>query len=351
MVKAHQSEGGWRLLSKAEKGKAGRGWGLKDGRLARSPQVFGSRTQQDQQGPAHGGQVAKFQQAAIGGGGGGTFGSASEQGRDFNLLSAFEQFVEESQGAGIYGGKTQTIGTGREEENPRYKNMNEPEIENKRKERDEGRRAEEDSLSKLQSTSRTETNARKDEEREEPTVEGSGVNAGGQKQRKASVREEKQEGSSEEEMLRQVVGSNKESISKESNPLQNKTIISSSPPLAQSVVTPLMGENPVAFVGDNSISEEGNAVSLNRLGKETGDGGGNEIKDKNGAATEFPQPEMGSKEEEDAEGKERTKKTENINSDLNGVPTLKGPRQHDRGELCLNIFHHMSCLYRKLHNI
>ena len=348
MIKAHQSEGGWRLVSKAEKGKAGRGWGLKDGRLAGSPQVFASRPQQDHQEPAHGGQVAKFQQAAIGGGG--TFGSASEQGRDFNLLSAFEQFVEGSQGAGIYGGKTRTIGTGREEENARYKNINVPEIENKRRERNEGRRAEEDSLSKLQSTSRTETNARKDEEREEPTVEGSGVNAGGQKQRKATVGEEKQERSSEEEMLRQVVGSNKESISKESNPLQNKTIENSSRPLAQSVVTPLMGENPVAFVGENSISGEGNAVSLNRPGKETG-GGGNEIKDKNGAATEFPQPEMGSKEEEDAEGKERTTKRENINSDLNGVPTLKGPPQHDRGELCLNIFHHMSCLYHKSHNI
>ena len=105
------------MLSKAEKGKAGRGWGLKDGRLARSPQVFGSRAQQDHQGPAHGDQVAKFQQAAIGGGGGGTFGSASQQGRDFNLLSAFEQFVEGSQGARMYGGKTQTIGTAREEEN------------------------------------------------------------------------------------------------------------------------------------------------------------------------------------------------------------------------------------------
>ena len=339
----HQSEGGWGLLSKGEKGKTGRGWALKDGRLARSAQVLASRPQQDH----NGGQVATFQQAAIGGGG--TFGSASEQGRDFNLLSAFEQFVKGSQGPGI--GKTRTRGTGREKENPRYKIVNKPEIENKRKERGEGRRAEEESLSKLQSTSRTETNTRRDEEREETNVKGSGVDAGSQKQIKASVRE-KQEGSSEEEMLRQMmVGSSsisKESISKQSKVLQNRTTVDSSPPLAQSVVTPLMGENPVAFVGKNSISEEGNAVSLNRPGKERG-GGGAEIKDKNGAATDFPQTEMGSKEE-DAGGKERTTKRENISSDLNGAPTVKGPLHYDRGELFINIFHQMSCLYRKSHN-
>ena len=107
MVKADHSEEGWRSVSKAQKGKAGRDWGLKDGLLAGNPpptQVFG-RLQQDQ-GPSHGGQVAKFQQAAIGGRG--TFGAVSEQGRDFNLLSAFEQFVEGSQGSGKYGGKSGT---------------------------------------------------------------------------------------------------------------------------------------------------------------------------------------------------------------------------------------------------
>ena len=106
VVKADHSKGGWRSVSKAQKGKAGRGWGLKDGLLAGNPppaQVFG-RLQQDQ-GPSHGGQVAKFEQAAIGGGGRGSFGADSEQGRDFNLLSAFEQFVEGSQGPGKYGGK------------------------------------------------------------------------------------------------------------------------------------------------------------------------------------------------------------------------------------------------------
>ena len=322
MVKAHQSEGGWRLVSKAEKGKAGRGWGLKDGLLAGNPpQVFG-RPQQN-----HGGQVAKFQQAAIGGGG--TFGSASEQGRDFNLLSAFEQFVEGSQGAGKYGGKT-----GREEE----RKTDVPENENKRKEREESRQRVEDSLSKFLSTSRTETNARKDGEREETNVEGSGAAAveGGEKQRKSSVGE-KQEGSSEEEMLRQVVGSLKKSISKESNKdLQNRTTLNSSPPplLAQTVVTPHIGENPVPFVGKNSISEEGNSVSVAEIG-------GGKIKDKNGAATEFPQTEMGSREEEEEEeagGSKKTTKTqtENIGSDLNGVPTAKGPRREDRGALFIS---------------
>jgi len=334
VVKAHQSEGGWRLVSKAQKGKAGRGWGLKDGLLAgnpRSPQAFG-RPQQDQ-GPSHGGQVAKFQQAAIGGGG--TFGSASEQVRDFNLLSAFEQFVEGSQGVGKYEGKTRASKTGREEENWKERNVNVPEIENKRKEREEGRRRVEDSLSKLLSTSRTETNARKDEERKETSVEGSGVDAaeGGEKQRKASVGEkEGEEGSSEEEMLRQVVGSLKKGISKESsNDLQNTTTVNSSPPLllAQSAVTPHMGEKPVPFVGKNTISEEGGAVSV----KEIEIGGGGEIKDKNGAtATEFPQTEMSSGEDEVGGREETTKsQTENIGSDLNGVPTAKDPRREDRG--------------------
>jgi len=318
VVKADHSEGGWRSVSKAQKGKAGRGWGLKDGLLAGNPppaQVFG-RLQQDQ-GPSHGGQVAKFEQAAIGGGGRGSFGADSEQGRDFNLLSAFEQFVEGSQGPGKYGGKP-----GREEENPKEKNINMADTEKKRKERVE------ESLSKL--VSRREMNGRKDEEIEERNID---AGRGGEKQREASVGE-KQEGSSEEEMLVQVVDSLKKSISKDSNNLQNRTTVNSSASLlTQSGVTPLMGENPVPFVGKSSISEEGNTVSVNRpAGKEKG----GEVKDKKGDATEFPQTEMGSSSpssEKDAGGKEQTTKSQmgNIGSDLNGVPTAKDPRRKDRG--------------------
>ena len=136
-------------------------------------------------------------------------------------------------------------------------------------------------------------------------------------------------------MLKQVVGGLKKSISKEWNKdLQNRTTLNSSPPplLAQTVVTPHIGENPVPFVGKNSISEEGNSVSVAEIG-------GGKIKDKNGAATEFPQTEMGSREEEEEEeeagGSKKTTKTqtENIGSDLNGVPTAKGPRREDRGAL------------------
>ena len=324
-MKADHSEGGWRSVSKAQKGKAGRGWGLKDGLLAENPpptQVFG-RLQQDQ-GPSHGGQVAKFEQAAIGGGGRGSFGADSEQGRDFNLLSAFEQFVEGSQGSGKYGGKP-----GREEENPKEKNINMADLEKKRKERFE------ESLSKL--VSRRETNGRKDEETEERNVD---AGRGGQKQREVSVRE-RQEGSSEEEMLVQVVDSLKKSISKDANDLQNRSTVNSSASLlAQSGVTPLMGENPVPFLGKSSISEEGNTVSVNRP---TGKENGGEVKDKKGDATEFPQTEMGSSSlssEKDAGGKERTTKsqTEKIDSDLNGVPSAKDPRQQGRSALFKSVY-------------
>lgn len=323
VVKADHSEVGWRSVSKAQKGKASRGWGLKDGLLAGSPppaQVFG-RLQQDQ-GPPHEGQVAKFQQAAIGGRG--TFGAAPERGGDFNLLSAFEQFVEGSQGSGKYGGKTGTRKTGREEENWKLKNTNLPDIEKKIKERGEGRKRDEESLSKL--VNRRETNGRKDEEIED--VDAAGPHGGGQKQGEGNVGE-KQEGSSEEEMLMQVVGGLEKSISNDSNDSKNRTAVNSSPPsLLQIGATSFIGENPVPLVGKSSISEEANTDSVNRpAGKEMG-GGGGEIKDKKGAATEFPQTEMSS-EEEDAGGKERTTKsqTKNIGSDLNGVPTVKGLEQ------------------------
>merc|ERR1719264_1751116 len=169
-------------------------------------------------------------------------------------------------------------------------------------------------------------NGRKDEEIEERNID---AGRGGEKQREASVGE-KQEGSSEEEMLVQVVDSLKKSISKDSNNLQNRTTVNSSASLlAQSGVTPLMGENPVPFLGKSSISEEGNTVSVNRpAGKEKG----GEVKDKKGDATEFPQTEMGSSSlssEKDAGGKEQTTKSQmgNIGSDLNGVPSAKDPRQ------------------------
>ena len=312
MVKADQSEGSWRSVSKAQKGKAGRGWGLKDGMLAGNPSEVFERLQQNQE-PSYGGKVAKFQQAAIGGRG------SFEHGRDFNLLSAFEQFVEGSQGRDKYGGKTGRSKTGREEEKPEQKNINLPDIEKKRKEGGEGRV--EESLSKL--VSRRETNGRIDGKREETNA------GGGQKQ----SLEEKLEGSSEEKMLMQVVDNLKKGISKESNDLKNRTTVNSSPPLlAQNGVTPLMGENPIPFVGKSSISEEGNTVSVNRpAGKEMGTGGGKEIKDKNGAATEFPRTEMDS--EEDVGEKEGTTKrqTENIGNDLNGVPATKHPRRKGKG--------------------
>merc|ERR1719323_1826015 len=62
VVKADQSEGSWGPVSKAQKGKAGRGWALKDGLLAGNPhRVFGREE------TSYGAEVAKFQQSAIGG--------------------------------------------------------------------------------------------------------------------------------------------------------------------------------------------------------------------------------------------------------------------------------------------
>jgi len=292
VVKARQSEGGW-----GQKGKAGSGWGLKEGLLAGnlpSPQVFGN-PQQDR------GRVAKFQQAAIGGS---TFGSASDQSRDFKLLSAFEQFVEG--GRGKSGGRTESkTGSriGREQEKQRQNNENWPEIENKRKGREEGRR-------RADGRKYVETN-----------LDGSSVDftEGDQRQRKVSVGE-KEELNAEEEMLRRMVGSIQKSITQEdSNRLQNSSAINSSS-TAQSAITSL-GENPVAFVGRNVVPEAGTAFSVK--GKEEG----GEIKDKN-RSTEFPQTEMSLSEGGDVGGEERTTKGGKAGNDLNGVPT-EGSHQED----------------------
>ena len=304
VVKARQPEGGW-----GQKGKAGSGWGLKEGLLAGnlpSPQVFGN-PQQDR------GRVAKFQQAAIGGS---TFGSASDQSRDFKLLSAFEQFVEG--GRGKSGGRTESkFGSriGREQEKQRQNNENWPEIENKRKGREEGRR-------RADGRKYVETN-----------LDGSSVDftEGDQRQRKVSVGE-KEELNAEEEMLRRMVGSIQKSITQEdSNRLQNSSVINSSS-TAESAITSL-GENPVAFVGRNVVPEAGTAFSVK--GKEEG----GEIKDKN-RSTEFPQTEMSLSEGGDVGGEERTTKGGKAGNDLNGVPT-EGSHQEDEGEL-LYILHRIT---------